>query len=118
MSKIKWSAVPEEQINPKMKRKMIYGSEIMVAKMEFEAGFEVPWHAHSNEQITEVIEGVIRLWFDYNETDYIQLEPGESLIIAGNRPHKALMVTKVSEIDIFSPPRQDWIQGTDAYLRK
>ena len=118
MSKINWDTVQEEQVAPKMKRKFIYGAHIMIAKMEFEDGFTVPWHSHHNEQITEVFEGVLRFWFDHDEENYIDLLPGESMIIPGHRPHKALMIGKVIEIDTFSPPRQDWIEGSDAYLRK
>lgn len=118
MEKIIWNKVNEEAVNPKMKRKFIYGEKIMIAKMEFEDGFMVPWHSHENEQITEVYEGIIRFWFDMDEEHYLDLSSGESVIIAPNRKHKALMIGKVVETDIFSPPRLDWIEGTDQYLRK
>jgi quercetin dioxygenase-like cupin family protein len=118
MEKVIWSEVPQEQVNPKMKRKFIYGKEIMLSKMEFEDGFEVPWHTHVNEQVTEVIEGTIRFWFDYDEEHFVEVHAGEALVIPSNRPHKALMVGKVIEWDIFAPPRQDWIDGTDDYLKK
>src|SRR5438105_10729747 len=67
MEKINWSNVHVEQVNPKMKRQFIHGEKIMIAKMEFEDGFTVPWHSHENEQITEVFEGILRFWFDDNE---------------------------------------------------
>ena len=118
MTKINWNKMPQEQVAPKMKRKFIYGEKTMIAKMEFEDGFTVPWHSHENEQITEVYEGRLRFWFDNDETKHIDLLPGDSIIIKGNRPHKALMIGKVVETDTFSPPRKDWIDGTDSYLRK
>lgn len=118
MSKINWDKVKMEQVNPKMKRKFIYGEKIMIARMEFEDGFTVPWHTHENEQITEVQEGTLRFWFDNDEKNHIDLLPGDTIIIKGNRPHKALMIGKVVETDTFSPPRQDWIDGSDNYLRK
>ena len=118
MSKVNWKNVPAEQVNPKMKRQFIYGEKIMIAKMEFGDGFTVPWHSHENEQITDVVEGTIRFWFDNDEQNYIDLHAGDTYIIKGNRPHKALMIGKVIEIDTFSPPRQDWIDGSDNYLRK
>lgn len=61
MKKIKWSEVKQEQVNAKMKRQFVNGEKIMIARMEFEDGFEVPWHSHENEQITEVQEGTLRL---------------------------------------------------------
>jgi quercetin dioxygenase-like cupin family protein len=118
MKKINWNEVAQEQVNPKMKRKFIYGEKMMIAKMEFEDGFIVPWHQHENEQITEVIEGTLRFWFDNNEDQHIDLHAGDSIIIPGNRPHKALMIGKVIETDTFAPPRQDWIDNSDDYLRK
>lgn len=118
MEKINWSNIPVEQVNPKMKRQFIHGEKVMIAKMEFEDGFIVPWHSHDNEQITEVQEGVLRFWFDDDEDNSFDILPGEVIVIAGNRRHKALMIGKVRETDIFSPPRQDWIDGSDNYLRK
>jgi quercetin dioxygenase-like cupin family protein len=118
MRKTNWANVKAEQVNPKMKRKFVYGEKIMIAKMEFEDGFIVPWHSHENEQITEVLEGTLRFWFDNDEKNHMDLFPGDSVIIKGNRPHKALMIGKVIETDTFSPPRQDWIDGSDNYLRK
>lgn len=118
MKKINWDKVPEEQVNPKMKRKFIYGEKVMIAKMELSDGFTVPWHSHENEQITEVFEGVLRFWFDNDEENHIDLLPGDSIIITANRPHKALMIGNVIETDTFAPPRQDWLDGSDNYLRK
>lgn len=118
MNKINWNDVPTEQVNEKMKRQMVYGEKIMIARMEFEDGFTVPWHDHENEQITEVQEGILRFWFDDNEEAFVDLMPGDVMIIPGKRRHRALMIGKVIETDTFAPPRQDWIDGSDAYLRK
>ncbi len=117
MQKINWKDVPVEQVNPKMKRQFIHGDKIMIAKMEFQDGFTVPWHSHENEQLTEVYEGMLRFWFDDNESDPVDLAAGDSIVIPGNRRHKALMIGRVVETDTFSPPRQDWIDRTDVYLR-
>lgn len=118
MQKINWNTIPVEQVNDKMKRQFIHGEKIMIAKMEFEDGFTVPWHSHENEQITEVIAGTLRFWFDDKEEEHIDLMAGDVMIIPGNRRHKALMIGRVIETDTFAPPRQDWIDGSDNYLRK
>ena len=118
MQKINWNTIPVEQVNDKMKRQFIHGEKIMIAKMEFEDGFTVPWHSHENEQITEVTAGTLRFWFDDKDEEHIDLMAGDVIIIAGNRRHKALMIGRVVEIDTFAPPRQDWIDGSDNYLRK
>lgn len=116
--KINWSEVPIEQVNPSMQRQMVYGDQVMVAKMKFKDGFLVPLHHHENEQITEVISGTIRFWFGANKEETMDLHAGDSVVIPGNLPHAALMIGDVEEIDIFSPPRRDWIDGTDDYLKK
>ncbi len=118
MEKTSWSSIPVEQVNAKMKRQFIHGAKVMIAKMEFEDGFEVPWHSHDNEQITEVLEGTLRFWFDDNEDNSVDLLAGDVIVIPGDRRHRALMIGKVVETDTFAPPRQDWIDGSDAYLRK
>lgn len=118
MQKINWKDIPVEQVNTKMKRQFIHGEKIMVAKMEFEDGFKVPWHSHENEQVTEVFEGTLRFWFDDKEDEHLDLTSGELIVIPAHRRHKALMVGRVVETDTFAPPRQDWIDGSDAYLRK
>ncbi len=118
ISKNNWDEVVEEQVNPSMKRKIIYGEKIMIAKMKFKDGFVVPLHSHENEQITEVQKGTIRFWFGANEEQQLDINPGESVVIPPHLPHKALMIGDVEETDTWAPPRQDWIDGTDDYLKK
>lgn len=118
MDKMNWKDVPVEQVNPKMKRSFIHGEKVMIARMEFEDGFTVPWHSHHNEQITEVSQGTLRFWFDDNEETWVDLSAGDFIVIPAHRRHKALMIGTVIETDTFAPPREDWIDGSDAYLRK
>lgn len=118
IQKISWDDVHEEQVNPKMKRKLIYGEKIMIAKMKFKDGFVVPFHTHVNEQITQVTFGSIRFWFGEDEPQVVDIHAGESVVIPSNLPHKALMIGDVEETDTWAPPRQDWLDGTDHYLKK
>ena len=118
IQKINWDEIPEEEVNPSMTRRMVYGDKIMIVKMKFKDGFKVPLHAHENEQISEVVSGTIRFWFGANQEQELDLAAGESIVIPGNLPHAALMIGEVEAIDTFSPPRQDWIDGTDDYLKK
>ena len=117
LNKINWNDVEEEQVNPYMTRKMVYGEKVMIAKAKLKDGFIVPMHSHDNEQITEVLSGTIRFWFGENKEQTLDVHAGETVVIPGNVPHSALMIGDVEEVDYFSPPRQDWISGTDAYLK-
>lgn len=118
IKKVTWEEVPMEEVNPKMQRRMIYGEKVMVARMKFKDGFLVPLHHHENEQITQVISGTMRFWFGEDKSETTDLHAGDIFVIPPNVPHEALMIGDVEEMDTFSPPRQDWIEGTDNYLRK
>lgn len=112
--KVLASMVPEV-LNPNMKRRMLWGDRLMAAFLELKAGFVVPSHQHENEQLTYCISGTMRFFFPDRE---LVLRGGEVLLIPSNVPHGAEMMEDVVEMDFFSPPRQDWISGADAYLRR
>ena len=118
LKKINWAAIPTEQVAPGMERKILSGDKMMIAKMKFKDGFLVPLHSHENEQITQVISGTIRFWFGENKDQIVDLHSGDMIVIPSNLPHAALMVGDVEEIDSWAPPRKDWLDGTDDYLRK
>ena len=114
IDKLSWSKVDVEEVNSSLKRQIIYGKNIMVAKMTIKDGCIVPLHHHENEQISQVISGSIRFWFGENREKTLDLFAGEVVVIPGNLPHEALMLEDVEVVDTFSPPRQDWIDGSDA----
>ena len=94
------------------------GTSVMIARMKFKDGFRVPLHDHDNEQITQVLSGTIRFWFGKDKEETMDLHSGDVVVIPPNLPHEALMIGDVVEIDTWSPPRQDWLDGTDDYLRQ
>jgi quercetin dioxygenase-like cupin family protein len=118
LQKINWNEVPAEQVNPSMQRRIITGEKLMIARMQFKDGFKVPLHHHIHEQVTQVISGQIRFWFGENKEQVMDLFAGDVVVIPSNLPHEALMIGDVEEIDTWSPPRQDWLDGSDNYLRK
>lgn len=115
---VNWDKIPTEHVTPKMERKLVYGDQIMIAKMKFKAGFSVPLHSHINEQITQVTSGTMRFWFGANKEETFDMHPGDVVVIPANVPHEALMVTDVEEIDTWTPIREDWLDGSDNYLRQ
>lgn len=118
VDKLNWDKVPQEEVNPSMKRRIITGEKMMIAKMNFKDGFVVPLHHHVHEQITQVVSGKMRFWFGADKEETMDLGPGDVVVIPSNVPHEALMIGDVVEIDSWSPPREDWLDGTDHYLRK
>lgn len=117
VEKLNWDTVPVEQVNPSMQRRIITGEKMMTARMNFKAGYLVPLHHHIHEQMTQVINGTMRFWFGENKEETMDLHAGDVIIIPSNLPHAALMITDVEEVDTWSPPRQDWLDGSDKYLR-
>jgi uncharacterized RmlC-like cupin family protein len=71
-----------------------------------------------HEQVTQVVSGRMRFWFGENKEQTMDLQVGDVVVIPSNLPHEALMIGDVEEIDTWAPPRQDWLDKTDDYLRK
>jgi quercetin dioxygenase-like cupin family protein len=118
VSKLNWDSVPAETVNPSMSRQIISGDKLMIARIKFRDGFTVPLHSHVHEQVTQVIAGKMRFWFGENKEQTMELGPGDVVVIPSNLPHEALMIGEVEEVDTWAPPRQDWLDKTDAYLRE
>src|SRR4030081_1838610 len=111
---IPWSSVEVEALNPLLGRHFVVGLNVMLARVLLKKGCIVPEHSHHNEQITYVLEGALKFGIDGKE---IVVNAGEALPIPPNMPHWAEAVADTVDLDIFNPPRADWINKTDAYLR-
>jgi quercetin dioxygenase-like cupin family protein len=111
---IAWKDVELEQLNPLLDRQMISGDKIMLARVLLKKGSVVPEHSHENEQVTYILDGALKFWIDGKE---IVVRTGEVLCIPSNMPHKAEAVEDTVDLDVFYPPRQDWLNKTDSYLR-
>jgi len=112
---LRWADVELEQLNPHIDRQMIWGENLMIARVLLKKGAIVPEHSHENEQLTYIVEGALKFWIDGK---VIVVGPGEVLCIPSNMPHKAEAMEDTVDLDVFYPPRQDWINKSDAYLRK
>jgi quercetin dioxygenase-like cupin family protein len=108
------SLAPEE-LSEKISRRYVYGEKAMLVRFELKKGAIIPRHNHPNEQITYIIKGAVRVHMQ--NKDYF-VRQGEVIIIPSNVYHEFEALEDTIDIDVFSPPREDWIQGTDSYLRK
>jgi unsaturated pyranuronate lyase len=109
-----WSGVELENLNPLLQRQLVVGQNIMLARVLLKKGCIVPLHSHHNEQITYILEGALKFWIDGKE---IVVHAGEVLTIPPHMPHKAEALVDTVDLDVFNPPREDWISKTDKYLR-
>ena len=111
---IPWNTIPLEDLTPLLQRQMVWGQEIMLARILLRKGCIVPQHSHPNEQLTYILEGALQFWIDGKE---IVVHAGEILCIPSNMPHRAEALEDTVDLDVFCPPRADWINKTDQYLR-
>ncbi len=110
-----WDDVEREVLTPLFERQLIVGQDVMLARILLRKGCIVPMHSHENEQLSTILEGKLKFWIDGKE---IVVRPGEVLTIPPGMPHKAEALEDTLGIDVFHPPRADWLNKTDAYLRR
>ena len=113
----RWSDMPKESLSPSLERRLITGDRMMLAHVYLKKGCVVPRHSHENEQITYILEGGLRFWIGEDESQVMEVMAGEVLHIPSHVPHKAEALADTLDVDVFSPPRQDWLDKTDDYLR-
>ena len=112
-----WKDIPEERVTDRISRKLITGDGMMIAHVYLKKDALVPQHSHHNEQITYILSGALRFWIGANREREVVVREGEVLHIPGNVPHEALALEDTLDVDVFNPPRQDWLDKTDTYFQ-
>jgi quercetin dioxygenase-like cupin family protein len=113
----RWEQLPAEKLKGGLTRRLITGDRMMIAHVHFRKGDDVPRHSHENEQITYILEGALQFRLGANGERELIVRAGEVLVIPSYLPHSAVALEDTLDVDVFNPPRQDWLAGTDAYLR-
>ena len=116
-TRYRWEDMPKEQLKPDLGRRLISTERLMLAHVYLDKGCVVPKHSHENEQLTYILEGLLRFSLGDDESEVVDVAAGEVLHIPSHLPHKAEAIETTLDVDIFCPPRQDWLDGSDAYLR-
>lgn len=116
----RWDDMPKERVTDAISRKIFTGERMMIAHVFLDKGAIVPTHQHENEQLTYILEGALRFWIGDPQgvVEELVVSAGEVLYIPSNVPHKAEALEDTLDVDVFSPPRQDWLEKTDAYFHK
>ena len=117
LAKFRWDDMPRETLNAGLGRRLVTGDQVMLAQVYLTAGTEVPRHRHHNEQITYILEGALQFFLGDDDEESHTVHAGEVLVIPSDVPHRAVALEDTLDVDVFSPPRQDWLDGTDTYLR-
>jgi len=115
----RWDDLPRESLKPDLGRRLISGERVMLAQVFLQKGCIVPKHSHENEQLTWILDGALRLWLGEEGAETVfDVRAGEVLHIPPHVPHRAEALEDTLDVDVFSPPREDWLGGADAYLRE
>ena len=113
----RWDDQPLEAVNATFDRRIVTGEHITLAQIFLKPGGGAPKHSHENEQFSYILKGTVRFWVGDDER-VIDVKAGEVLHLPPHVPHRAEAIDDVFAIDVFSPPRWDWVNKTDAYLRE
>jgi quercetin dioxygenase-like cupin family protein len=118
VSFFRWDSMKKERVSDMLERRLITGERVMLAHVYLKKGCIVPKHSHDNEQITYILEGALKFSIGDDGAEEIVVHAGEVLLIPSNVPHKAEALEETLDVDVFSPPRADWLAKTDDYLRR
>ena len=116
VTKFTWNEMPRERVTNRIDRRIVCGEHAMVAHVYLQKGAVVPEHSHHNEQLTYILKGKLRFWVGDDFSEVFDVGEGEVLHLPSNVPHKAEALEETLDVDIFSPPRQDWLDHTDDYF--
>lgn len=106
-----WSRIPVERVADGVERQLINGERLMVCRLTIAARTVTPVHSHVHEQITLVERGSADFFV---EGERKTAHAGDVLLFPSNIRHGATMLDEeVVLIDIFSPPREDFLPTPD-----
>ncbi|HEX9216874.1 MAG TPA: cupin domain-containing protein [Gemmatimonadales bacterium] len=114
----RWDDLPKETLNDLLSRRLITGDRVMLAHVYLKKGCVVPKHSHENEQFTYILEGALKFLVGERDRHEVVVRAGEVLHLPAHLPHEAHALEDTLDVDVFSPPREDWLNKTDSYLRK
>ncbi len=110
-----WNDIPLQEVAPGVKRRYLTADRVTIARFDLSAGALVPAHAHEHEQVSYVVRGALRVFINGEET---VVRTGQALQIPSWAEHRVEVIEDTEVIDVFSPVRQDWLEGTDTYFRR
>lgn len=114
----RWKDLALEKVTDSLDRRLITAERMMLAQVYLKKGCIVPKHQHENEQLTYILEGALRFWIGDDGKQEIVVKAGEVLHIPSNIAHRAQALDDTLDVDVFSPPRWDWLNHTDTYFHR
>ena len=106
-SVIGWDELDLEKVTELISRKLVAGERQMLAQVYLKRGALVPLHTHESEQLTYVLDGMLKVRMGSED---VIVRDGEVVRIPSGVPHQAEALTDTFELDLFSPIRSEWIE--------
>jgi quercetin dioxygenase-like cupin family protein len=113
-----WSDVSVDHVSATMSRQVISGRNVMIARVMLAKDAVIPKHSHVHEQIAYVMHGALRFQLGEDGAEETTVAAGGVIVLPSNVPHAAVVLEESVVLDVFSPPREDWLNKSDEYLRR
>jgi quercetin dioxygenase-like cupin family protein len=97
---------PVQMFDGVSRRTLNSGDHTTLVEVSFESGATVPEHTHPHEQIGYLASGSLR--FRIGDDERV-IQAGDSWLIPGGVPHVVTAVERSVAIDVFSPPRTEYV---------
>lgn len=114
----RWESMPREKVTDVIDRRLVTGERTMLAHVYLKKGSVVPQHSHDNEQFTYILSGALHFYLGEDGAEEVIVRGGEILVIPPHLPHKAVALEDTVDLDVFTPVRQDWLDGSDSYFHE
>jgi quercetin dioxygenase-like cupin family protein len=115
MQLFSWKSVKKEMLSEGIGRKVINGNKVTLAQVFLAKGAVIPKHHHESEELACPLEGAAKVDVGGKE---VTVHKAEVMHIPGNVPHSVVALEDSVILYVFSPIRQDWLDGQDDYLRQ
>ncbi len=105
----------KEKLSERLGRKVIHGEKVTLAQVFPAKGAVIPRHQHVSEEWGCPLEGTARV---EGEGQAVVFRKDELVHVSTNLPHSVTALEDCVIVYVFSPIRQDWLDGKDDYLRQ
>ena len=105
---VRASSAPWDHTNDAGVRRQIlgHGPDLMLVRVEFEAGAVGALHHHPHRQVAYVVSGRFEVTVD---DERAVLGPGDCFFIKADRVHGVVAQEAGTLIDVFTPAREDFL---------
>lgn len=102
----RWEEVPEVELNPLVRGRVVATPQAMLARIRAPKGKTINMHRHDFDQITHILAGRMQWQIEGEEARIV--EAGDVLLMPAGLAHGGKVLEDAEYLDVFAPPRQDF----------